>query len=184
MAPMHVSWSVKMRVQIAGVVVLAAAVGGCGMFDGGKPAPESADAIPVGQLTSECARLQPLFAPGSKELSREDMEAALKREYAKWDKDGNGQLSHSEIEPLNDMLRAENTGASPVTDWNADGQVDMKEFGSGWRTMFDLCDRNGNNVISLRELGFSPNVAPPRPSAPAEPAKQPEGASQRPGGGY
>ena len=174
-----------MHKKIAGICVLSAALSGCSMLGGNQAsAPEAADAIPVGQLTSECARLQPLFAPGTKELTRDDMDAALKREYAKWDKDGNGQLSHAEIQPLNDQLRAENTGASPVTDWNADGQVDAKEFGSGWRTMFDLCDRNGNAKISLRELGFSPNVAPPRPSESKEPKKSPEDASPRTGGGY
>ena len=174
-----------MRLKIAGVCVVTAALTGCGMMGGDSgPSVESADAIPVGQLTTECGRLQPLFAPGSKELTREDMDAALKREYAKWDKDANGELSHSEIQPVNEALRAENTGASPVTDWNADGQVDAKEFGSGWRTMFDLCDRNANAKISIRELGFSPNVTPPRPSAPAAPKKPPEGASQRPGSGY
>ena len=175
-----------MRTKIAGICVLAVALAGCSYLDGGgQSVADSADAIPVGQLTTECARLQPLFAAGSKELSREDMDAALKREYAKWDKDGNGQLSHAEIQPLNDELRAANTGASPVTDWNADGQVDAKEFGGGWRTMFDLCDRNGNAKISYRELGFSPNVTPPRQTAPTDTKKKPpEGASQRPGSGY
>ena len=175
-----------MRLKIAGACVAVAALTGCTYFDGGKSESDTLDAVPVGQLTTECARLQPLFAAGTKDLSREAMDEALKREYAKWDKDGNGQLSHAEIQPLNDALRAEHTGASPVTDWNADGQVDAREFGSGWRTMFDLCDRNRNNVISYRELGFSPNVAPPRPTS--EPSqKKPENPNPNPGprpGGY
>jgi hypothetical protein len=92
-------------------------------------------------------------------------------------------LTFSEVQPLNDQLRAEHPGASPVTDWNADGRVDDKEFGAGWRTMFDLCDRNRNDVVSVRELGYSPNVTAPR-TAPSEPKKKPEGSSAPKQGGY
>jgi len=108
------------------------------------------------------------------------MDAALKVEYAKWDADGNGEISIGETEPLNEELREENVGASPVTDWNGDGHVDFREFASGWRTMFDYCDTNRNDVMSLSELGFSPGVTAPR-TAPTAP---PKGASERPKAGY
>lgn len=130
---------------------------------------------PSGKLNTECARLQPLFAPDGSDLTREKMDAGLKLELQKWDKDGSGDLSNSEVQPLNEELRAENVGASPVRDWNADGRIDEKEFGSGWRTMFELCDRNRNSMVSLRELGHSPNVTGPR-TAPKETKKKPEGS--------
>lgn len=172
------------RVRALAAGVLAASVAGCSYFGGNDAKPEAAGPMPIGKLTSECARLQPLFGPEDKELTRDMLDAGLKLEMAKWDKDASGDLTFSEIQPLNDQLRAENIGASPVTDWNADGRVDEKEFGAGWRTMFDLCDRNRNRAVSLRELGYSPNVAPPR-TAPSEPKKKPEGSSERPpGGGY
>lgn len=139
---------------------------------------EAVAAKPAGKLNTECARLQPLFQPDGSELTREQMDAGLKLELQKWDKDGSGDLSNSEAQPLNDELRAENVGASPVRDWNADGRIDAKEFGSGWRTMFELCDRNRNNMISVRELGHSPNVAAPR-TTPTESKKKPEGSSQQ-----
>ncbi len=166
-----------------GILVLCAlpALAGCTYF-AGESDDVDVSALPPGHLSSECARLQPLFLPGAKELSREEFEIGLKNEMNKWDKDGNGTLSHTEAEPLNDALRAENVGASPVTDWNGDGAIDMKEFASGWRTMFDLCDRNGNSKISYSELGRSPNVTGARPSAPA--AAKPEGTSQPQHGGY
>lgn len=174
---------VNMRTLCAGSVAILALTG-CSYFGGGDDKPKAeAAARPVGKLSSECARLQPLFGPEDTELTRDKMNAALKVELAKWDKDGNGSLSNSELQPLNDELRAENVGASPVTDWNADGRVDEKEFGAGWRTMFELCDRNRNDAVSLRELGFSPNVAPPR-TAPSEPKKKPEGSSAPPKAGY
>jgi hypothetical protein len=139
-----------------------------------------AAAKPAGKLNSECARLQPLFGPDGADLTREKMDAGLKLELQKWDKDGSGDLTNSEVQPLNEQLRAENVGASPVRDWNADSRIDEKEFGSGWRTMFALCDRNRNDMVSVRELGHSPNVAAPR-TAPSESKKKPEGSSEQQG---
>jgi len=138
-----------------------------------------AAAKPAGKLNTECARLQPLFKSDGSDLTREQMDVGLKLELQKWDKDGSGDLSNSEAQPLNDELRAENVGASPVRDWNADGRIDEKEFGSGWRTMFELCDRNRNDMISVRELGRSPNVAAPR-TAPTETKKKPDSGETRP----
>ncbi len=135
---------------------------------------------PSGKLNTECARLQPLFAPDSTDLTRERMDAALKLALKKWDTDSSGDLSNSEAQPLNEELRAENVGASPVRDWNADGRIDEKEFGSGWRTMFELCDRNRNDMVSMRELGHSPNVTAPR-TTPTEAKKKPEGSSEQQG---
>ena len=176
----------RVGVRVLLVGLLAGSVAGCSYMGLGDDAPkaEAPAPRPVGKLTSECARLQPMFGPEDQELTREMLDAGLKAELAKWDTDTSGDLTFSELQPLNDHLRAEHVGASPVTDWNADGRVDEKEFGAGWRTMFDLCDRNRNRAVSLRELGYSPNVAPPR-TAPSEPKKKPEGSSERPkGGGY
>ena len=157
-------------------------VAACSYFGGDAPKPERASAPLPGKLTTECARLQPLFVANEQTLSRDRMDDGLKVEYSKWDKDKNGELSNSEIGPLNVELRSENVGASPVTDWNGDGHVDFQEFASGWRTMFDLCDRNRDKMVSYRELGHSPNVTPPVEAAPSKP---PEGASDpKHGGGY
>lgn len=169
-------------VRIGVLAALGLLITACSYFDGSSSEPQTM-ARPVGRLMTDCGRLQPLFGPEDQELTREKMDAGLKAEMAKWDADGNGELSHREIDPLNDSLRAESPGASPVTDWNGDGRIDEKEFGAGWRTMFDLCDRNRSNTVSLRELGYSPRVAPPR-TAPSAPKKKPEGASERPSGGY
>jgi hypothetical protein len=171
--------------QTSFLLIAAPVMAACSYFGSDAPAkPEPPSVAPVGQLTSECARLQPLFVANEQKLSREQMDAGLKTEFAKWDKDKNGDLSNSEVGPLNDSLRAENVGASPVTDWNGDGHVDFQEFASGWRTMFDLCDGNRDKMVSYRELGRSPNVTPP--AVVAAPAKPPEGASKTPdrGGAY
>lgn len=162
--------------QTAVLLIAMPAIAGCSYFSADKPEREAV-AAPIGKLTTECARLQPLFGPSDQELTREKMDESLKAELVKWDKDNSGDLGNAEAQPLNDELRAQNVGASPVTDWNGDGHIDFQEFASGWRTMFELCDRNRSKTVSLRELGHSPNVTPARTAAPAKKEKQPEGAS-------
>lgn len=176
----------RMFKLVAVVVVAGPVVAGCSYFKSESTREaEGQIARPVEKLTSECARLQPLFGPDVQELTRDGMEAGLKLELAKWDKDSNGELNYTETQPLNDELRDMNVGAAPVRDWNGDGLVNYQEFASGWRTMFELCDRNRNKTVSWRELGYSPNVTAPRtaPSAPKKP-KTNEGASERPSSGY
>ena len=75
-----------MRTAMLGAAAMALA--GCSYFGDDKPTAETASARPVGKLNTECARLQPLFGPEDTELSREKMNAGLKLELAKWDKDG------------------------------------------------------------------------------------------------
>jgi hypothetical protein len=174
----------RMDMRLVALCVVAPMVAGCSYFSADAPVRE-VSARPVGKLNTECARLQPLFGSDIEELTREQMDAGLKIELAKWDTNADGALTNREAEPLNDALRAENVGASPVTDWNADSQISFQEFAAGWRTMFELCDRNRSKTVSLRELGYSPNVTPARtaPTAPKKP-QTPEGASERPKAGY
>lgn len=152
-------------------------VAGCSMFGGGgsgagegpRPAAVSSGAQSVSarkQLNTECARLQPMFNSTDAELTRPTLETGLKAEMAKWDKNGDGELNNAELQPLNASLRELNVGASPVTDWNGDGEVNFQEFASGWRTMFALCDRNQDELISYRELGNSPGTAKVKKEAP------------------
>jgi hypothetical protein len=151
------------------------------MFGGGDaPAPVVHQA--TSRPNSDCARLSPLVSNPDGSLARAELEAALKADFKKWDKDGNGALSQAEVEPLNEYLRSLNVGASPVMDWNGDGKVDFQEFAGGWRTMFDLCDIHNQGTVTKVEMGRSPNVAPPRPEPGAD---KPQGSSKpKPGGGY
>lgn len=154
--------------SLSAVLMISAAlplIGGCSMLgmggkgDGSRPvtsASRSADAPRPKQMNTECARLQPMFSPTEEDLTKATLETSLKAEMAKWDKDGDGELNNAELQPLNQSLSDLNVGASPVTDWNGDGRVNFQEFASGWRTMFALCDRNSDEMVSYRELGFSP----------------------------
>ena len=132
---------------------------------------------------ADCERLAPFVVNAHDNLSKADLENGLKAEFKGWDKNGDGQLSHAEVEPLNDHLRSLNVGASPVTDWNGDGHISFDEFASGWRTMLELCARDGSDVVTKADMTRSPNVAPPRKT---DEEKLPEGASSPStgGGGY
>ena len=145
------------------IVVLASAplLQACQMFGGGDSRQRASL-----QRNGDCARLAPLATNADGSLSRADMEASLKLEFKKWDKDGNSELNQAEVVPVNDALRAQNVGASPVMDWNGDGHVNFQEFAGGWRTMFDLCGRG--DVVTKADMSRSPNVTPPRtvPTAP------------------
>ena len=163
--------------KVAPLLLFCMLTQACQMFgDDAKPRRTEAQ-----RPNSDCQRLAPLVVKPDGSLTRAELEAGLKAEFKKWDKDGNGVLSPAEVEPLNDYLRSLNVGAAPVIDWNADGKVDFQEFASGWRTMFDLCDINSDGTVTKVEMGRSPNVAAPRPP-PAE--HKPEGpAPPTPGRG-
>lgn len=133
------------------------------------------DAKPQGpRRTGQCERLAPYDGNGDGKITREELDAGIKAEFAKWDTDQSGSLSTAENAKLNEALRAANNGSSPVIDWNADGVVNLSEFKSQWGTMFDLCDVDSDDAVSGRELSRSPNVAPPRKQ---EEPKKPEGSS-------
>jgi hypothetical protein len=139
------------------VVLLAAAplLQACSMF-GGEASPPRRYAS---QGNPDCARLQPLVTSADGSLARADMETGLTLAYKKYDVDGSGQLSMSEVAPANDALRAQNVNASPVMDWNGDGRVNFQEFAGGWRTMFGLCAHGGGDVVTKNDMERSPNVA-------------------------
>ena len=163
---------------VATVLISVPALQACQMFGGGEARP---DAHAQARAGSDCQRLAPLVSNPDGSLTRAELETGLKAEFKKWDTDGNGVLTSTEVEPLNAYLRSLNVGASPVVDWDANGKVSFQEFASGWRTMFDLCDIRSEGTVSKMEMGRSPNVVPPRP-APAQP--KPEApAPSNPGGG-
>ena len=150
---------------VATVIISVPALQACQMFGGGEARPDTHAQARAG---SDCQRLAPLVSNPDGSLTRAELETGLKAEFKKWDTDGNGVLTSTEVEPLNAYLRSLNVGASPVVDWDANGKVSFQEFASGWRTMFDLCDIRSEGTVSKMEMGRSPNVVPPRP-APAQP---------------
>jgi hypothetical protein len=173
------------RISAFQILLLASALQACSMLGGGEETQQTqrrhADRAAGHSLNADCERLAPFVVNTEGTLSKPDLEAGLKTEFAKWDKNGDGQLSQAEVEPLNDHLRSLNVGASPVMDWNGDGKVSYDEFAGGWRTMFDLCSHGDTGLVTKADLERSPSVAPPRPDDDTN--KRPEGASSPTAGG-
>lgn len=163
----------KLAIVLVGTLPLLQA---CQMFGGSSEPPRRY----ASQSNPNCARLQPLVTAQDGSLSRDDMEAALKAKFKQADLDNSGELSMAEVGPINDALRLQNVGASPVMDWNGDGRVNFQEFAGGWRTMFDLCAHGGGAVVSKNDMERSPNVAPPLTGTAA--AKPKPGSSTKPEG--
>jgi hypothetical protein len=85
------------------------------------------------------------------QLSHVELEAGLKANFTKDDTNASGFLEASETRALNERLQGLQ-GMSPVIDWNADGKVDVTEYASQWRTMFDRADADGDGILDEQEL--------------------------------
>jgi len=159
-------------VLLAAIPVLQA----CSMF-GDKPQRRYAS-----QTNPDCARLAPLVSRQDGDLPRADMEAWLQTTFKKSDGDSSGELSMTEVGPVNADLRSLNVNAAPVMDINGDGRINFQEFASGWRTMFDLCAHGGGDIVSQNDMQRSPNIAGPvRVERTSKPGQSTDTSDQRGG---
>ncbi len=95
-------------------------------------------------------------------LTRAEMEAGLKADFAADDTNHDGVLELDEVRAVNDKRWSEDaSAASPLVDWNHDGVVDFDEFAATARSLFDQMDADGNGVLS-------PNELKPRGSGPGQ----------------
>ena len=96
-------------------------------------------------------------------VTRDEMEIGLKGEFAAADENHDGCLDPSEVRAENQRrLERDGAEASPLTDWNLDGCVDMREFSNTAHSYFDLADKKKDGKVTLVELrGPSMPIAPP-----------------------
>jgi len=103
------------------------------------------------------------------EVTKQEMEAGLAREFAAADRNGDGVLELPEIQAENQRrFTANQSGFSPLIDWNRDGKVDRAEFSTTMRSLFAEMDVNQNGVLAGIEL----RIPPMRPQRPAEVARR------------
>ena len=139
-------------------VILAA---GAAILVVGQAKLDAAERLPPG-LPASAALLLRFDANHDGTVTREEMEAGLKADYAAADTNGDGCLNPAEVRAENERrLRRDGPQASPVVDWNLDGCVDMKEFGTAAHSYFDLADRTRDGRVTALELrGPSMPLAP------------------------
>ena len=101
-------------------------------------------------------------------VSRAEMEAGLKADYAAADLDHNGCLDPAEVRAENDLrLTRDGAAASPIKDWNLDGCVDIHEFSNVAHSYFALADRNKDDRVTIADLrGPTMPIAPPSATKP------------------
>jgi hypothetical protein len=150
---MHIS-----GVVAAGAVMLAVGI---------AARSEAAQRLPAG-LPASAALLLRYDADHDGIVTREEMEAGLKADFAAADTNGDGCLDPAEVRAENQRrLARDGAIASPLVDWNLDGCVDAREFGNTVRSYFTLVDKAKNGRVTQNELrGPSMPMAPP--SAPAK----------------
>ena len=86
-------------------------------------------------------------------VTREEMEAALKRQFDACDLNHDGRIDMREMQIENDRrFRAFGTGASPLIDWNQNGQIEFDEFATTARSMFAELDKNHDGKLDMTEL--------------------------------
>jgi hypothetical protein len=129
---------------------------------------EAAQRLPSG-LPASAALLLRYDANHDSIVTREEVEAGLKADFAAADTNGDGCLEPEEVRAENQRrLAKDGAEASPLIDWNLDGCVDEREFGNTVRSYFTLLDKTKNGRITQNELR-----GPSMPIAPrSEPAKK------------
>ena len=97
-------------------------------------------------------------------VTRAEMEAGLRADFAKADYKHLGRLDEEEVRAVNQQrIATDQSTASPLVDWNHDGYVDFDEFAANARSLFDQLDRNGDGKLTPDELkgNQKPVVHPP-----------------------
>jgi len=131
------------------IFALALALAGCSsIFDGGR----HREAAPE-EYHPPRTILEAYDANHDGTVTRAEMEAGLKADFAKADTNHDGRLDENEVRAVN-LARwtADSSTASPLVDWNHDGFVDFKEFAATAHSLFDQMDTDGDGKLSPQEL--------------------------------
>ncbi|HWA89993.1 MAG TPA: EF-hand domain-containing protein [Rhizomicrobium sp.] len=87
-------------------------------------------------------------------LTRAQLEAGLKTDFAAADTNHDGRLDGDETRAVNEQRWSENASTtSTLVDWNQDGFVDFNEFAGTARSLFAELDSDGDGVLTPKEMG-------------------------------
>lgn len=132
-------------------LVLTFALGGCetlGLGSRQQPARETdTDFHPTVEILSR------YDANHDGTITRAEMEAGLKSDFAAADTNHDGRLDADEARAVNNQRWSEGLStASTLVDWNQDGYVDFNEFAGTARSLFAEIDTDGDGLLSPGEL--------------------------------
>jgi Ca2+-binding EF-hand superfamily protein len=131
------------------VAALALALAGCSSLFGSNRHREA----PPEEYHPPRTILEAFDANHDGTVTRAEMDAGLKADFAKADTNHDGRLDEDEVRAVN-LARwtADSSTASPLVDWNHDGFVDFKEFAATAHSLFDQMDADGDGKLSPQEL--------------------------------
>jgi Ca2+-binding EF-hand superfamily protein len=91
-------------------------------------------------------------------LTRAELEAGIKADFAAADTNHDGRLDKDETRAENEKRWSEGLSTtSTLVDWNQDGYVDFNEFAGTARSLFAQLDRKNKGVINLKKLTPKPD---------------------------
>lgn len=132
-------------------------------------------ATPEAPFHPAVGMLLPYVGPDGS-LTRAQMEAGLRRDFAKADTNHDGCLDANEVRAVNELRWQEDAStASPLIDFQQNGCIDYDEFAATPRSVFDLLDRKGDGKLTPDELKAG--------GAKTSPAQQSSQQGHRHGGG-
>jgi hypothetical protein len=96
-------------------------------------------------------------------VTRDELVAGLKAEFAGLDAKHTGCLAPDQVQVINqERVAADQSTATPLQDWNQDGCVDYREFSAAAYSLFDQLDKNGDGKVTPAE--FNPRARASRPA--------------------
>ena len=91
-------------------------------------------------------------------LTRAELEAGIRADFAAADTNHDGRLDKDETRAENERRWAEGLSTtSTLVDWNQDGYVDYNEFAGTARSLFAQLDTKNKGVINLKKLAPKPD---------------------------
>jgi hypothetical protein len=143
----------EIRVLACGVAVVLAAAACAGPRRGPPPGGMQGQMRPISEQEQNIRLMLSLDGNSDGTLTRDEMEAALRRQFDACDLNHDGRIDVSEMQAENDRrFRAFGTGASPLIDWNRNNQIEYEEFATTARSMFAEMDRDGDGQLGPNEL--------------------------------
>jgi Ca2+-binding EF-hand superfamily protein len=112
-------------------------------------------------------------------VTRDELIAGLRAEFAAHDVKRNGCLDDDQVADINQSrVDSDQSTASPLIDWNQDGCINYTEFSAAPYSLFDQMDRNRDGKVTPQEMGRKPaaqGAAEPDKQEPRDPQDPPPG---------
>jgi Ca2+-binding EF-hand superfamily protein len=131
---------------MSALAVAAVVLSGCG---GGRPR----EGDQRGAYHPPSAMIEKYDANHDGTITRAELEAGMRADFAKADARHTGCLDNDEVSVVNQQRWTEDQStASPLVDFKGQGCVDFSEFAATPRSLFEQLDRDEDGQVTQREL--------------------------------